>query len=131
MSYFSNKNKRFINSFEISILSSFGFPRATSGFIWDLFGPPLVSTWTSWTPFGAPLGSLVGVMAPSGHPLGVIFVYLGRLGALLEASKGHIDAPEAWMDICVARGGQKLFLAAQNGYLRAHLYPKSILSDPF
>ena len=60
MSYFSNKNTRFINSFEISILSSFGFPRATSGFIWDLFGPPLVSTWTSWTPFGAPLGSLVG-----------------------------------------------------------------------
>ena len=102
MSYFSNKNKRFINSFEISILSSFGFPRAISGFTWDLFGPPLVSTWTSWTPFGAPLGSLVGVMAPSGHPLGVIFVYLGLLGALLGASKGHIAAPEAWMDICVA-----------------------------
>ena len=86
MSNFSNKNNCFIDSFNISILSSFGLPRGASGTIWCFVGPPLLTTWTSWVPFGAPLGPLVSVLAPSGHPLGIMLTYLGLLGVLLEVS---------------------------------------------
>ena len=41
------------------------------------------------------------------------------------------DFDRAQMNICVARGGLKLFVVAQNGLLRAHLYPQDLLSVPF